>query len=223
MLIAAWGEFVVKNKIIVAGLFLALGSQVVIAKDKNLGQSYDWRGWYLGAQFGDLWSQTDLTDKGVISELNANTTGLVGGIEYGYNFQSGNWVYGTESDFGLSNAIGHGGPVVPNTYNMNWDSHTRLRLGYAPDQGPLLVYVVGGLAIADFTFTDGETGDKTSTTYFGGSAGIGAEYGFTPKISGQVEFDYDDFSAFGGLMVVNDYDAHLKNASTIRAALNFHF
>ena len=69
MLIAAWGEFVVKNKIIVAGLFLALGSQVVIAKDKNLGQSYDWRGWYLGAQFGDLWSQTDLTDKGVISEL----------------------------------------------------------------------------------------------------------------------------------------------------------
>ena len=191
-----------------------------LAADVNATKPYDWRGWYVGAQIGDLWSQTDLFNGATLVDSNANTTGIVGGIEYGYNFQSGNWVYGSESDFGLSNAIGQSSLPL-STYNMDWDSHSRVRLGYAPDEGPLLLYVVGGLAIANLSFTQG--GARKSAMFYGGSAGIGAEYGFSQKISGQLEYNYDDYAMFGGQLVSGANDAHLKNASTIRAAINFHF
>ena len=215
-----------KHKQIVAGLFLALSAQCAVAKDITSDTPYNWRGFFVGVQAGDLWSQTKVTDTGTSTTTNEATNGWVGGIEYGYNFQNGEWVFGSESDFGLSGAHGIGAAVgSANQYDINWDSHSRVRVGFAPNEGPLLLYVAGGLAIAHFTFTDGESSTQTSATYFGGSAGVGVEYGFSPNLSGQLEFVYDDYAMGIGTGAIDtpDYVSHLQNASTIRAAINFHF
>ena len=181
--------------------------------------AYNWGGFYAGAHFGYLWSSTQVQDTGVVVEPNAATNGIVGGVLAGYNYQIGEFVVGLEGDFGWSNARGSGVTAVifsPNQYDLDWTGHVRGRLGYAPNQGPWLLYVAGGLALSRFTFTDGETMDKTSATYAGGSFGGGVEYGFTNLITGRVEFLYDNYRISSSLIMLNDYTAKLQNASTAR-------
>lgn len=188
--------------------------------------TYNWGGFYAGGHFGYLWSSTQVEDTGVVVESSAATNGIVGGVLAGYNYQMGEFVVGLEGDFGWSNAHGTGLAVLifsPNQYDLNWTGHIRGRLGYAPSQGPWLFYVAGGLALSRFTFTDGETMEKTSSTYTGGSIGGGVEYGFTNMITGRVEFLYDNYRMSSSLIALRDYTAHLQNASTARAAIAFKF
>jgi outer membrane immunogenic protein len=191
--------------------------------------TYNWGGFYAGAHFGYLWSSTQVEDTGVVVEPNAATNGVVGGVLAGYNYQMGEVVVGLEGDFGWSNAHGTGVVAVavaifpPNQYDLDWTGHVRGRLGYAPSQGPWLLYVAGGLALSRFTFTDSETMDKTSATYTGGSFGGGVEYGFTNLITGRVEFLYDNYRISSSLIMLNDYTAKLQNASTARGAITFKF
>ena len=187
------------------------------------GAPYNWGGFYVGAHAGYLWSSTQVTDTGVVVESNARTNGFIGGALAGYNYQMGEIVLGLEGDFGWSNAHGTGFAVVfaPNQYDLDWTGHLRGRLGYAPGQGPWLFYVAGGLAVTRFVFTDGETGERTSSIYTGGSIGGGIEYGFTSMIIGRAEFLYDIYSGNGA--VLHDYSAMLQNASTARGAIVFKF
>ena len=189
----------------------------------KIGAPYNWGGFYAGAHAGYLWSSTQVLDTGVVVESNARTNGFIGGVLAGYNYQMGEVVAGVEGDFGWSNAHGTGFPVVvsPNQYNIDWTGHIRGRLGYAPGQGPWLFYVAGGVAFAGFTFTNGETGEKTSSTYTGGSFGGGVEYGFTTMVTGRLEFLYDMYRMNG--VASHDYTANLQNVSTARGAVVFKF
>lgn len=189
----------------------------------KMGAPYNWGGFYAGAHAGYLWSSTQVLDTGVVVESNARTDGFIGGVLAGYNYQMGEVVAGVEGDFGWSNAHGTGFAVVvsPNQYDLRWAGHLRGRLGYAPSQGPWLFYVAGGLAITRFVFTDGETMEKTSSTYTGGSIGGGIEYGFTDMIIGRAEFLYDIYGMNG--IALHDYSAKLQNASTARGAVVFKF
>jgi outer membrane immunogenic protein len=194
-------------------------------KAAELTPSYNWGGFYAGAHFGYLWSSTQVEDTGVVVEPNAATNGIVGGVLGGYNYQMGEFVLGLEGDFGWSNAHGNGAGTVlsPNLYDLDWTGHVRGRLGYAPSQGPWLLYIAGGVAFSRFTFTDGETMEKTSSTYTGGSIGGGVEYGFTNRITGRVEFLYDDYRMSSSAVMLHDYTAKLQNASTARGAISFKF
>jgi len=197
-----------------------------VFKAAKASPTYNWGGFYAGAHVGYLWSSTQVQDTGVVVEPNAATNGIVGGGLAGYNYQIGEVVIGLEGDFGWSNAHGTGFAVPvfsPNQYDLTWTGHVRGRLGYAPSQGPWLLYVAGGLAIARFTFTDGETMDKISSTYTGGSFGGGVEYGFTNMIIGRAEFLYDNYRMASSLIVLHDYTAKLQNASTARGAITFKF
>jgi outer membrane immunogenic protein len=216
----------------ISSLALTLATSAGFAADVSpMDQGYDWSGPYVGLHAGFLTSQSDVTDLGVLVEHNVNTDGFVGGGLVGYNFQKDSFVFGLEGDLGWSNAEGNGVGAPPdiNTYNMNWDGHARLRLGFAPNQGPLLIYVAGGLAVADFKLLVGETGTSSASTYKGTSIGAGAEYGFSPNFVGRVEYIYDHYKdGFMGLGSVNlvavgDYAASLKNVSTLRAAISFKF
>ncbi|MBP0652167.1 hypothetical protein J8J40_34410, partial [Mycobacterium tuberculosis] len=67
--------------------------------------------------------------------------GLLGGLQVGYNWQYGTWVYGFEADFAWSGADGDRtvtlpapGPVLGVDMQMNWMSTIRGRIGYAPDR-----------------------------------------------------------------------------------------
>jgi outer membrane immunogenic protein len=58
---------------------------------------YNWGGLYLGGHFGYLWGRTRVEEEGVVTEPNAATNGVIGGVLAGYNWQAGPWVFGLEA------------------------------------------------------------------------------------------------------------------------------
>ncbi len=77
------------------------------AADMNYGQrapytvnqplnAYSWAGPYLGANLGYEW--------GSVSNNPAKPAGFVGGVQAGYNFQNGPWVFGVEGDIQAAGA-----------------------------------------------------------------------------------------------------------------------
>jgi outer membrane immunogenic protein len=96
----------------------------------------------------------------------STATGVLGGLQVGYNFQSGKIVYGVEADFGLSSAkASKSGVAGAFSYTGNTGIESlgtaRLRLGYAFDNN-LMAYATGGLAYA-------KTRDSFQASAFGGS------------------------------------------------------
>src|ERR1700730_12687662 len=78
--------------------------------------AYHWTGFYLGVNAGGAWGRSDAatttifspkgysatTNTGAIEIAGAqrlNSSGITGGLTAGYNWQSGNIVFGLESDF----------------------------------------------------------------------------------------------------------------------------
>src|ERR1700691_3402311 len=57
---------------------------------------YSWMGPYVGANFGYQW--------GTLSNSGAEPHGFAGGMQGGYNWQSGQFVFGAETDFQLSDS-----------------------------------------------------------------------------------------------------------------------
>jgi outer membrane immunogenic protein len=96
---------------------------------------------------------------GGVSDLGAsqvNGNSFIGGGQVGYNWQSGNAVFGIEADFdGLAstssnvNAGGFGKGGI--STKMNWLSTVRGRLGIAVNNS--MAYVTGGVAFADINNT----------------------------------------------------------------------
>ena len=80
-----------------------------------------------------------------------SATGFLGGGQIGYNFQTGNWVYGLEADFDFADAKKTTSGANAYAFAGNWSAKTgiedlgtvRLRLGYAFDR--TLVYGTGGV------------------------------------------------------------------------------
>jgi outer membrane immunogenic protein len=199
--------------------------------------SYNWSGFYVGGQVGYLWGRTRVEEDGVVTEPHAKTNGVIGGVLGGYNWQTGPVVFGLEGDFSWTNAHGTGtvtpppSPTVittqlPNTYDVNWTSHVRGRLGYAADRW--LFFVAGGLAIADFDFQEGATittviPPSPGGTYIGWSIGGGVEYAITQNILGRVEFLYDDFGHKDYIGSDSDPYRVKLTGRTLRGALAWKF
>ena len=81
---------------------------------------YNWTGFYAGVNGGYSWgnssSTLDLTDPGTGAVLMSTPTkfhmdGAIGGGQIGYNWQSGQWVYGLEADIQTSWQAGNGSAV----------------------------------------------------------------------------------------------------------------
>jgi len=170
-----------------------------------------WAGFYAGVNLGvisDHSRQTEFPQPGVVggycffngldcTNSNSQTaTGVLGGAQIGYNFQTGALVYGIEADFDLSSARktttgpSQNGPLVGNWTAQNGVKEfgtARLRLGYAFDRA--LVYATGGLAYANMNnafLASGNAGYSWSATTgwrAGLTAGGGVEYMLDPKWS----------------------------------------
>ena len=195
---------------------------------------YNWTGFYVGGHVGYLWGRTRVEENGVLTEPGAATNGAVGGVLAGANWQSGPLVLGIEGDIGWSNA--HGTGIVPppppppppppspspspNTYDIKWTSHFRARAGYSV--GPWLLFAAGGLAFAHFNFHDGETNVVSASTFTGGSIGGGVEYAFTDRMTGRVEYLYDEFGHKTFVSGTDGYRVGLT-AQTLRAAFSLKF
>lgn len=186
------------------------------AADLNYGQrapytvnqplnAYSWAGPYLGANVGYEWGSVDNNP--------AKPSGFVGGVQAGYNFPNGPWVFGVEGDI---QAAGADDTFAPWKFSNPWFGTLRGRAGYALSN--VLFYGTAGLAFGELraqTF-----GWTESHTTAGWTIGAGAEVGLAPNWSAKLEYLYIDLSTsqFAITGVSNGY-----SASVVRAGVNYHF
>jgi outer membrane immunogenic protein len=186
-----------------------------------------WTGLYVGVHGGYGWGDVDIgdtytyvADPFVASSMEAS--GLLGGVQLGYNWQRGNVVFGIEGELGYMDLDGDQSTVLRGgDRSMNLDGKYSIsgglygdltgRLGYATDNA--LLYVKGGVAFlnADFgadyvggnctTKLKNRCGDPNpskfsfddSETMVGWTIGVGAEYALTSSLSLKVEYQHFDF------------------------------
>jgi outer membrane immunogenic protein len=194
---------------------------------------YNWSGFYAGGNAGWVGSAdntinltgtdtgtgglgTDLANGTIPNPLSLGYNGFLGGGQLGYNWQSGNWVFGLEADMDWSSAKGSGafpdavriipgglnGPLgISATRELDWLGTLRGRIGFTPT-APLLVYATGGLAFGQQQLGIGisdPTGsppanlfNQTSEWSAGWTVGAGFEWMFAPHWSLKAEYLYVD-------------------------------
>jgi outer membrane immunogenic protein len=154
--------------------------------------AYNWTGFYAGANLGAEFMRDSATNAGVNQKLNSGS--LMGGVQAGYNFQSGPIVYGVEGD------IGYGRPSKTRTFGSNTvkasqgvNGTLRARVGYTVDRA--LIYGTGGLAVANIETKAVNSGvtQKNDTTRAGYAVGAGVEYAVANNISVKGEYLYEGF------------------------------
>ncbi|MEH2553824.1 opacity protein-like surface antigen [Bradyrhizobium algeriense] len=164
--------------------------------------------------------------------------GAVGGLLAGVSWQAGAFVYGLEGDFGVSNLRGTGtvtppspppttippAPIVqlPNHYKVDWTGSVRARVGYAI-LPKTLVYVAGGLALANFEFRDGDAVYAISRLLNGGVIGGGVDHAFTSNLIGRLEYLYADYGSRDFAVVPGDTCNVGFKTQTFRGAMIWKF
>jgi outer membrane immunogenic protein len=220
------------NKLLVAAVSLSALAVPAIAADMPVkapvykapvALASDWSGFYVGGHAGYMWGGSTVWDNGELFEKDAPTNGFVGGVLAGVNWQTGAWVLGLEGDFGWSNAHGTGIVLLEpsNHYDFNWTSHVRGRVGYATSN--VLWFVAGGVALADFDYTQGFSGITiTGTVFTGWTLGGGADFAIYPGWIARVEYLHDDFGDKNFLISGDTYRVRLTG-ETVRGALMYKF
>lgn len=138
---------------------------------------YSWAGPYLGLNLGYQWGTT--------THNPTDPSGFAGGIQAGYLWQSGQFVFGGETDLQLSGADD---TFASWKFQNPWFGTLRGRAGIAFNN--ILLYGTLGLAYGG---VEGNLGALSeSKTHFGWTAGLGMEVGFTPNWSARAEYLYVD-------------------------------
>lgn len=169
-------------------------------------------------------------------------TGVAGGAQLGYNWQTGPFVFGAEADFQFANVDGSlstscsaalCGVPLSASYNQNipWFGTARGRVGYAQDGW--LIYATGGYAYARLETSASATAGANTATLSqqdfrnGWTAGGGIEVALTPSWSVKAEYLYMDFGsstttwAVPGLPTLTDSTA--LNMNVVRTGVNYRF
>lgn len=221
-----------------------------------------WTGFYIGLNGGYAWSakSAELGLDGFAFEecdgdfcgsaaKSIDSKGGFGGVQLGYNRQSGALVYGLEADFQGAGIHGKGSVAFGDGEDENfsasaktdlkWFGTVRGRLGYAVDT--TMLYATGGFAFGKVsdkltaTFDEGEPVSTTvskSDTVTGYVLGAGIEHKLTPNWSVKAEYDYinlgttnlgADASADGGDdHSIADYKSD-NTYHTVRIGVNYSF
>lgn len=165
--------------------------QPALAPEQQAYQPYDWSGFYIGAQGGYSWNQATILG----SDHNIDSGAF--GAHAGYNFQSGNIVYGIENDANYN--FEKDGKA-----NLQWDASGRGRIGYAWDQ--TLFFATAGVAAAGGKVDARRVGTKDDILV-GWTAGGGIEHAFTDNILVRVEYRYSDFGTKDFGSSIGDFGA----------------
>jgi outer membrane immunogenic protein len=98
--------------------------------------AYSWAGPYVGANLGYAW--------GDVTNSIASPSGVIGGVQAGYNWQFGQWVVGLEGDIQGSGASD---TFAAWKFSNPWFGTLRGRGGFAMNN--ILIYGTGGLAFGN--------------------------------------------------------------------------
>ena len=143
---------------------------------------YSWTGPYVGANLGYQWGSTT-----------SNTTkpaGVAGGLQLGHNWQTGQFVFGAETDLQFSGADD---VFAPWKFSNPWFGTLRGRAGVALNN--ILFYGTIGLAYGGLKAQNTISGVSESKTHSGWAAGGGMEVGFVSNWTARVEYLYVDLSS----------------------------
>jgi outer membrane immunogenic protein len=211
------------------GLGVVLSTAVVEAADftRNNGynntsynnQSYGGSGSNYGGTIGNSWQGAYIgANAGLgIGKAGPNRiSGVSGGLQGGYNWQSDRFIYGLEGDYSVSDYLSRS---VADSYRQNWSLSGRGRAGYAFASN-LMGYGTAGLASTgvDYKSTNGQH----SSTSYGWVAGLGAEFMVDPRfiIRGELlhyEYSHETYPGSTG-------NVSLGNASNVlRLGGNYKF
>jgi outer membrane immunogenic protein len=202
---------------------------------------YDWSGFYIGANGGwgssrNCWDFTTAAKIFIGAEGCHDATAGVAGGQIGYRWQSGGWVYGFEAQGDWADLRGSNVslffPGFVNNSKVDAFGLFTGQVGYAWNNA--LLYFKGGAAVTSdrYSITElattalaGTTGDQTR---WGGTAGVGLEYGFAPNWSVAIEYDhlfmqnkFISFTTPGGIFFSSD--SIRQDVDLVTARVNYRF
>jgi outer membrane immunogenic protein len=213
--------------------------------------AFTWIGFYLGVNGGyggDVESATYDYGFGAGENFKSNSSGFLGGVQVGYNYQFANRVVlGVEADFDAADIQGqykdiYAAPDFFYNSQLGAAIHSlgtvRGRLGYALlDRA--MIYATGGLAYGQVnSFANDQYLGGVDSFLTGGSgvragwtAGLGIEYALTDHWTFKTEYLYADLGTsnptnVGGLCAFNCGGGSVSVKSTVnlvRAGLNYKF
>jgi outer membrane immunogenic protein len=184
----------------------ALGADLPYAKAPVVATPvYDWTGYYIGAFGGGGLGNHNYNNANGFAgfanfTVNYASTGAIGGGEAGYNWQSGNYLFGVEADAFWSGIKGNDASQqlgVIDQSNLRWGGTLRARGGIAVDR--LLLFFTGGWAFGDILHTSTAAGfpvDQFSNHQSGLTAGGGIAYAITDNVIGKIEYRYYDLGRY---------------------------
>jgi len=133
---------------------------------------FSWAGAYAGLNLGYQW---------IVSQAGLRPSGAARGVQGGYNWQTGQFVHGLESDLQLSTADD---VFAGYKFSNPWFGTLRGRGGVAFNN--VLLYLTAGLSYGGGKVEFAGLGDTQS--HVGWTAGSGIELGVTPAWSAKAEY-----------------------------------
>ena len=112
---------------------------------------FSWTGFYAGLQTGYVWGEANnsFSDTSLVGG-GSDPEGWIGGGYGGYNWQSGNFVFGFETDIeagDVNGSFSSTGGLISGSTDLNWQGSLRGRIGIAADR--TLFYLTGGWAYGE--------------------------------------------------------------------------
>jgi outer membrane immunogenic protein len=245
----------------VAGAFSAQAADLPTRKEAPapvfVPPPFTWTGFYVGLNAGGIWgtgsTETTLYNAGFPllttywpgGNLGGGQSGFLGGAQAGYNWQSGAFVLGLETDLDWTsmNRSSHfiGSSFLWNGQNdwltengsrkLEWLGTTRARVGFvATPDNRLMFYGTGGFAYGGgsrhFDVFDNLNGwdwggNGNSQTRTGWTLGAGVEYAITNNVTIKGEYLYYNLGSSRSVIVPNLAANGVWPASYATAKVNF--
>jgi outer membrane immunogenic protein len=202
------------HKIVLASALAILGSVSNVAGAAELstpapwrGPIYGWQGAYLGANAGLQWGKVDNSP--------ADPFGIAGGVQGGYNWQTGQFVFGAETDLQISDA---NDTFAPWKFSNPWFGTLRGRAGLALNN--VMLYGTLGLAYGTLRAQNTLTGLSESKAEFGWAAGGGLEVAIFGNWTARAEYLYVNL---GNRSYALTGASHGIGSSYLRMGVNYRF
>ena len=261
-----WGESMRRISIVLAALAVSgpvFAADLPVKAPPVRVATPGWTGCYIGVNLGGGWGQ-HTGDRGIINSgngtlnagigvpaaLDIGPSGVIGGGQAGCNYQTGQFVFGLETDIQGSGIRGSANIFFPSPNGgitdattttgheqLDWFGTVRARAGFTAMDN-LLLYATGGLAYGGVSSSvslvltpasDGNYAGSASGTKTGWTAGAGAEYAFARNWSVKVEYLYLDLGTTTVRMVdpgrpgtFIDYGFRHRD-NIVRAGVNYKF
>lgn len=169
--------------------------------------AYYWQGPYVGANLGYQW--------GSVSNSLTEPSGVAGGVQGGYNWQFGQFVFGAETDLQGSDA---NDVFAPWKFSNPWFGTLRGRAGVALNS--VMFYGTVGLAYGALIAQSTLTGVSESNTNLGWAGGLGLEVALMGRWRAKAEYLYVDL---GDRSYSLTGASHGIDSSLLRLGVNYRF